>query len=101
MHATFPEGHAGRTHDHSPQSPVWFRARTGSLRPYFAPQPLCQIWQGLPLVPDDLRMVAAGTAASTVVISNSSRRGRALSACFQGRGGACFTWLMMARAQQA
>jgi len=30
--------------------------------------------QGLPLVPDDLRMVAAGSAASTVVISNSSRR---------------------------
>jgi len=29
---------------------------------------------GLPLVPDDLRMVAAGSAASTVVISNSSRR---------------------------
>ena len=40
------------------------------------PKPWFQM-QGLPLVPDDLRMVAASTAASTVVISNSSRRARA------------------------
>ena len=37
--------------------------------------------QGLPLVPDDLRAVAAGSAASTVVISNSSRHATA-SACY-------------------
>lgn len=39
-------------------------------------------------MPDDLRMVAAGTAASTVVISNSSRRARALLQAAGAVGGA-------------
>ena len=36
--------------------------------------PTVVVRAGQPLVPGDLRMVAAGSAASTVVISNSSRR---------------------------